>query len=250
MYRCRNPREGCRHDRVGFTATAPSPRSPPTLGGTVGVAARNLASGAEVHVDADELFPMASCFKIPVMVEVMRQVDAGALRLDDRLTLTEADKSPGSTLHPLSRGTAPERARPPLPDDHAERQHGHRHALAAGRPRRRSTRPCAASAWSPSTASCPTASTSSSSRARATSGPASAGPRSSPAGGRSRRAGTTRTSFRRVLEESARLSGAGFLHRTSTAGAETDRSATRTPSPSTRRSTTRARRATWPRCWR
>ncbi len=47
------------------------------LGGTVGVAARNLASGAEVHIDADELFPMASCFKIPVMVEVMRQVDAG-----------------------------------------------------------------------------------------------------------------------------------------------------------------------------
>jgi beta-lactamase class A len=77
------------------------------LGGTVGVAARNLASGAEIHMAADELYPMASCFKIPVMVEVMRQVDAGRLRLDDRLTLTEADKSPGSTLIHCHEGLRP-----------------------------------------------------------------------------------------------------------------------------------------------
>lgn len=78
-----------------------------SLGGTVGVTARNLASGAEAHVNADDLFPMASCFKIPVMVEVLRQVDAGALRLDDRLTLTEADKSPGSTLIHCHEGLRP-----------------------------------------------------------------------------------------------------------------------------------------------
>jgi beta-lactamase class A len=77
------------------------------LGGTVGVAARNLASGAEIHVAADELYPMASCFKIPVMVEVMRQVDAARLSLSDRLTLTEADKSPGSTLIHCHEGLRP-----------------------------------------------------------------------------------------------------------------------------------------------
>jgi beta-lactamase class A len=77
------------------------------LGGTVGVSARNLASGAEAHVNADDLFPMASCFKIPVMVEVMRQVDAGVLRLDDRLTLTESDKSPGGTLIHCHEGLRP-----------------------------------------------------------------------------------------------------------------------------------------------
>lgn len=77
------------------------------LDGTVGVAARNLASQASVCVNADELFPMASCFKIPIMVEVMRRVDAGALRLDDRLTLTEADKSPGSTLIHCHEGLRP-----------------------------------------------------------------------------------------------------------------------------------------------
>ena len=77
------------------------------LGGTVGVAARNLASQASVTLAADELFPMASCFKVAVMVEVMRQVDAGAIRLSDRLTLTEADKSPGSTLIHCHEGLRP-----------------------------------------------------------------------------------------------------------------------------------------------
>ena len=32
------------------------------LGGTVGVAARNLASGVGVHLNADEPFPLASVF--------------------------------------------------------------------------------------------------------------------------------------------------------------------------------------------
>jgi len=87
------------HDSIAAIATR--------LGGTVGVAARNLSSGAEIHSAADDLFPMASCFKIPVMVEVMRQVDVGRLRLDDRLTLTEADKSPGSTLIHCHEGLRP-----------------------------------------------------------------------------------------------------------------------------------------------
>ncbi len=77
------------------------------LGGTAGVAARNLASGAGVQLNADEAFPLASVFKIPVMVEVMRQADAGALRLDERLTLRESDKSPGSTLIHCQEGLAP-----------------------------------------------------------------------------------------------------------------------------------------------
>jgi beta-lactamase class A len=77
------------------------------LGGTLGVAARNLASQASVCLNTDELFPMASCFKIPIMVEVMRRVDAGVLRLDDRLTLTEADKSPGSALIHVQEGLRP-----------------------------------------------------------------------------------------------------------------------------------------------
>ncbi len=76
-------------------------------GGVVGIAARNLASQAAIYVGADDRYPMASCFKLPIMVEVMRQVDAGVLRLDDRLTLTETDKSPGSSLIHCHEGLRP-----------------------------------------------------------------------------------------------------------------------------------------------
>ena len=51
------------------------------LGGTVGLAARDLASQASVCVNADELFHMADRIKIPLMVEVMRRADAGTLRV-------------------------------------------------------------------------------------------------------------------------------------------------------------------------
>lgn len=77
------------------------------LGGTVGVAAREPASGTAIELNADELFPLASVFKVPVMVTVMRQVDAGLLRLDERLTLREDDKSPGGTLIHCHEGLQP-----------------------------------------------------------------------------------------------------------------------------------------------
>ena len=87
------------HDRIAAISSE--------LGGRVGVVARNLASQASVCVSSDELFPMASCFKIPIMVEVLCRVDAGDLRLDDRLTLAETDKSPGSTLIHCQEGLRP-----------------------------------------------------------------------------------------------------------------------------------------------
>ena len=77
------------------------------LGGTIGVAARDLCGERSVLVNATELFPMASCFKVPVMVEVVRRVEAGDLRLDQRLTLRECDKSPGSTLLHCDEGLRP-----------------------------------------------------------------------------------------------------------------------------------------------
>ena len=121
-------------------------------------------------------------------------------------------QEPRQHAHPLPRGPAPERARPPLSDDHPQRQHRHRHALAPRRPGLRQRDHARARPASRSTASCPTASTSSSSRAPATSGRGSAARRSSPDGGSSRRAGSATTRSARVLEENARLSGAGFLH--------------------------------------
>lgn len=74
------------------------------LGGRVGIAARDLRSGAEAMLNAHEPYPLASVFKVPVMVEVMRQVDAGILDLGEEIELRERDKSPGAILLFLHEG--------------------------------------------------------------------------------------------------------------------------------------------------
>ncbi|MCC6457540.1 MAG: serine hydrolase [Caldilineaceae bacterium] len=62
----------------------------------MGVAMRHLESGDEINIHATESFPMASVLKIPVLVEALRQVDAGRFTLDDRWELTTAEKNLGS----------------------------------------------------------------------------------------------------------------------------------------------------------
>lgn len=64
-------------------------------GASVGLAARHLVTGQEILLDADALYPLASVFKVPLMVTVMRRVDANLLALDERIILREGDKSPG-----------------------------------------------------------------------------------------------------------------------------------------------------------
>jgi beta-lactamase class A len=66
--------------------------------GTIGVYARNIESGAEVSYKADDRFPMASVYKVPIMVQVFREVDAGRLSLTNRIALTDADRRLGSGL--------------------------------------------------------------------------------------------------------------------------------------------------------
>lgn len=65
-------------------------------GGTMGVAVVHLESGAQVFVNADEPFPMASTFKVPVAARLLAMADAGALRLDSMITVAEGDIHPGS----------------------------------------------------------------------------------------------------------------------------------------------------------
>jgi len=66
--------------------------------GIIGAYARNIETGAEVGYKADELFPMASVYKIPIMVQVFREVDAGRLALNDRIELGVPDRRLGSGL--------------------------------------------------------------------------------------------------------------------------------------------------------
>jgi beta-lactamase class A len=67
-----------------------------SLRGTMGVAAKDLATGETVFVSADTQFPTASVIKVAVMVEVFHQIAEGRLRRDDTVTLEDAAKVDGS----------------------------------------------------------------------------------------------------------------------------------------------------------
>lgn len=55
--------------------------------GQLGLYVRHVESGKEVAVDADKIFPLASIFKLGVMVETFRQVEEGSITLDERIEL-------------------------------------------------------------------------------------------------------------------------------------------------------------------
>jgi len=66
--------------------------------GKVGIFLRNVETGAETGLNADDQFPMASTYKVAIMAQVFREAEAGRIRLDERVTLTAADMRLGSGL--------------------------------------------------------------------------------------------------------------------------------------------------------
>lgn len=58
---------------------------------TVGLAIKHLESGETLAWRAEERFPAASVIKIPILVEALRQAQAGGLRLDERIAVRKAD---------------------------------------------------------------------------------------------------------------------------------------------------------------
>jgi beta-lactamase class A len=66
--------------------------------GTMGVYAKNLDTGEVIAVDADRRFPTASLIKVAVMAEVYRQIEAGKIRLDQKVILRDAEKAGDETI--------------------------------------------------------------------------------------------------------------------------------------------------------
>jgi beta-lactamase class A len=66
-------------------------------GGKVGFAAVELASGRALGLHQDEPFPMQSVFKLPIAIEVLRQVDQGKTALDQEIVLGADDARAGAT---------------------------------------------------------------------------------------------------------------------------------------------------------
>ena len=66
--------------------------------GEVGVCIRHLQTGEQFAWQADTVQPTASLIKLPLMVTAYRLADRGELDLSKLITLTEADKVPGSGI--------------------------------------------------------------------------------------------------------------------------------------------------------
>ncbi len=66
--------------------------------GDVAVAVKHLTKGESFNHKADEPMPTASLIKLPIMLEAYRQASEGKFSLDDRVTFTDDDKTPGSGI--------------------------------------------------------------------------------------------------------------------------------------------------------
>ncbi len=68
------------------------------FGGRVGVAAKNVATGEEIRVNADSLFPTASVIKLPVLVELFYLLHQKPELGDKPVQLIDSVKKPGSGI--------------------------------------------------------------------------------------------------------------------------------------------------------
>jgi len=67
-------------------------------GGHVGVAVKHIESGESLAVNGDMMFPLASAFKVPVLVELLYQVQEGRFSLDDEISVEKSDQHLGSGM--------------------------------------------------------------------------------------------------------------------------------------------------------
>src|SRR5262245_4269330 len=70
----------------------------PRARGQVGVAIKHVESGTELMINADQSYPMASTYKVPILVELFYQRAAGKISLEDRVEVNPLDVHPGGTI--------------------------------------------------------------------------------------------------------------------------------------------------------
>jgi beta-lactamase class A len=64
--------------------------------GVLGASVADLTSGERFGVNDTLTFPQGSAIKVPVLVELFRQAEAGRLRLEERVAVRAADQAGGS----------------------------------------------------------------------------------------------------------------------------------------------------------
>ncbi len=66
--------------------------------GVAGISLKHLESGEALSINDDIYFPMASVFKIPILIEVMAQVEEGKLSLEEEVEIKKSDQHLGSGM--------------------------------------------------------------------------------------------------------------------------------------------------------
>lgn len=64
--------------------------------GVAGVCVTDLKSRNEIAVNGDEVFPIASTIKIPILLTLLQRAAQGELNLEERIPVTEEMHTPGS----------------------------------------------------------------------------------------------------------------------------------------------------------
>jgi beta-lactamase class A len=64
--------------------------------GVMGIAVKDLGTGETFFANADTVFPQASAIKIPVLLELYRQDQAGLLKLEERVDVKKSQMAAGS----------------------------------------------------------------------------------------------------------------------------------------------------------
>jgi beta-lactamase class A len=67
-----------------------------TAGGTVGAAAIHVETGRTVEVQGRRPLPLYSVFKLPVAIVILKEVEAGRLKLDQKVHVTKAEVVQGT----------------------------------------------------------------------------------------------------------------------------------------------------------
>lgn len=68
------------------------------LDGSLGLVVEDLAGEHRFAIDADRQFKQASCIKIPILLEVLKQADEGKFSLADRQWVEKQNKTSGSGI--------------------------------------------------------------------------------------------------------------------------------------------------------
>jgi beta-lactamase class A len=76
--------------------------------GRMGIYVENVTTGETIAIDAESLYETFSVIKVPIMAEVMRQVEEGKLSLSKRIKLEAKDRRiPSGVLYALDSGLEP-----------------------------------------------------------------------------------------------------------------------------------------------